>query len=389
MIKKAQKKFIAITLSILFTVTAILFAVLFNIFRADLMRETDAVLKLAETEFFPTRTLPKTFNKVAVIQVVSDAEENYVVVFNESVFTENEIKAVFDSAVKYRLPRGNYKSCYYLKVQKGSELLIFLADMSQESSRFYSEITRTLILFGVMFIILSAIVVLSSKRVFEPIKTVMQKEKQFISDASHELKTPVSIISANADAIKTQGENQFADSIKKQVERLNFLVSDLLTLAKLDEDSQKTYSEKFSLSGETLSGVLTFEALAFECGKTLSCDIPENLDHYGDKQGYKQILNILLDNAIKYSAAGGTIKVTLEKRNSGAALTVYNDGSEIKKEQSELIFERFYRGDSSRSRESGGSGLGLSIAKSIAVKNKWTISAEPVYGKSMTITLVI
>ena len=228
-----------------------------------------------------------------------------------------------------------------------------------------------------------------SAKVFEPIRYILAKQKQFISDASHELKTPVSIISANADVIKTEDNAQYVDSIKKQVERLNFLVSDLLTLARLDEGNVKRITEKFNLSDEVTQVALPFDAVAFEKGKTLECDIDPELMYEGAKDDVKKILNILLDNAVKYAQDNGNIRLSLKKIGAKYELSVYNDGSLIPESDSEKIFERFYRGDASRSRESGGNGLGLSIAKSIATANKWNISAKSVYGKSMTITLTL
>ena len=163
----------------------------------------------------------------------------------------------------------------------------------------------------------------------------------------------------------------------------------MLTLARIDEGNAKPIYEKFNLSDEVMQTALPFDAVAFEKGKTLKCEIEENLFYEGDRQGVKKILNILLDNAVKYSAESGNITVSLKKTGVKPEITVFNDGSLILENDAQKIFERFYRGDDSRSRESGGNGLGLSIAKSIAVANKWQIAAVSEFGKSMTITLTL
>ena len=157
----------------------------------------------------------------------------------------------------------------------------------------------------------------------------------------------------------------------------------MLTLAKMDETTFTPLKESFNLSDAVTESVLPFDAVAFENGKTLLSEIESGIDYVGDRESVKKVVNILLDNAVKYSSVGGTIKVTLAKN----VLTISNTGSDIKDIDSDKIFERFFRGDASRSRDTGGSGLGLSIAKSIANANKWDIKAVSKFGESMTITI--
>ena len=165
------------------------------------------------------------------------------------------------------------------------------------------------------------------------------------------------------------------------------LVLDLLTLAKIDEQKDKLSHENFNLSQEVLSTALPFDSLAFEKGKTLNTEVEPDIEIKGDKQSVKNLLTILLDNAIKHSSANAIIDVTLKKEGK-TILSVTNTGSNVPDEDSDKIFERFYRGDSSRSRSSGGSGLGLAIAKTIATTNNWKISAHSQCNKSMKITVI-
>jgi signal transduction histidine kinase len=224
--------------------------------------------------------------------------------------------------------------------------------------------------------------------VFQPIVESNLKQKQFISNASHELKTPLAVISANADVLKQAGDNTWLSNIRSQTNRMNVLVGDMLTLAKMDEGKINLINTAFSLSELVVNSTLPFDAVAFEKGKTIDVDVDENVNIVGDEESAKKIINILLDNAVKHADERGEIKVSLKKENGRIALTVFNSGSLVPNIDSSKVFERFYRGDSSRARESGGSGLGLAIARGIADANKWKISAESQYGISMSITVV-
>ena len=387
MVKTAQKRFILITLSILFAVFAVIFGVMWGIAKNNFVRETHISLSEVEREYAESGEI-RFFKAAAVIEI--SAGGNKTVVYGEEKFTQETINAVSDAANSRQDDfGGNVGDAHFFAKRQGAGRTIYVVDMKEESARFHSLLTKTLILLAVAFSALAILVCVLSEKVFEPIKRILNKQKQFISDASHELKTPVSIISANTDVIETEENKAYTTSIKKQVERLNFLVNDLLTLARLDEGNVKTLKETFNLSGEVLQTALSFDAVAFEKGRTLNCDIEENVVYEGSKDAVKQIVNILLDNAVKYSAAGGEIRVSLKKQGAKILLSVYNDGSLIPESDAEKIFERFYRGDSSRARDLGGNGLGLSIAKGIAVANKWTIEAISVFGKSMTITLTL
>lgn len=382
MIKTAQRRFILITLSILFVVFSVIFTVMWSISRNNFSREVNTSLSDVERQYRIDNTV-RYFKPVMVVKYKGNPQYLYC------DFSEEARALIVDYAFSREAETGSYGDAYFMKHRQGAETMLYVVDMSVEAEMFRSVLLKTLILLSASFVTLGLIVWGLSAKVFEPIRYILAKQKQFISDASHELKTPVSIISANTDVIKTEENAQYTDSIKKQVERLNFLVSDLLTLARLDEGSVKRITEKFNLSDEVTQTALPFDAVAFEKGKTLDCDIVPNVIYEGAKDDVKKILNILLDNAVKYAADGGKIKVSLKKAGAKYQLSVYNDGSLIPEKDSEKIFERFYRGDISRSRESGGNGLGLSIAKSIATANKWNISAVSVYGKSMTITLTL
>ena len=217
---------------------------------------------------------------------------------------------------------------------------------------------------------------------------MINKQMHFISDASHELKTPLTIISANAEVLKGIDDNQWVKNISTQTERMSVLVNDMLTLTRIEERRKKRSLIDFDLSTETLNSALQFDTVAFEKGKTIVTDVVPDVKITADIHAFKQLLSILLDNAVKYATENTEIVVSLKKENGKTVLTVKNFGSDVPNEDSFKIFERLYRGDQSRSRESGGCGLGLSIAKSLCDANKWKISAHSRYNESMTITVV-
>jgi signal transduction histidine kinase len=212
-----------------------------------------------------------------------------------------------------------------------------------------------------------------------PIKKAFDKQRRFISDASHELKTPLTIISANIDVLKNEiGENQRLTHIKFQSERMNELVLDLLSLAKISEGNTSIIRNKFNISGSVLNTALEFESRAFEEEKKYSYDIEENIEYIGDERQVKQLVSILIDNAIQYSDANGQIKVSLRTQGGYINISVFNTGTGVPENEKKKIFERFYRTDESRSRETGGYGIGLSIAEAIAESHngKITVSGE-------------
>lgn len=380
MVKRAKTQFIVVTMTILFFVFAIILGAT-SYSRTSYCREA-AKDRLSRIE--------KNYEKGEILNegliIVATNENEYSVKDGSSLFTDEQTAEIVSSAfaLHSEVSAGSIGTIYFqtYNVSDGSYLVV-AADMSDLFSAANSHTLQTLIFLLVFYVVLALPVWGLAHKVFQPIQDSLYNQRKFIADASHELKTPVAVISANADVLSAQTSNKYLDSIKTQTKRLNFLVNDMLTLARMDEKNQPLLKENFSLSDVITETVLPFDAVAFEHGKMLLSEIEKNVAYYGDRESVKKIINILLDNAVKYASNGGTIKVTLSK----TTLTVGNSGSDILDSDSNRVFERFYRGELSRSRETGGSGLGLSIAKSIADANKWTISAKSRYGESMTITV--
>lgn len=224
-------------------------------------------------------------------------------------------------------------------------------------------------------------------RAVRPIEENYNRQKQFIADASHELRTPLAVISANVDAITVSG-NDSVDSqkewfgyIRAELKRTGKLVDDLLCLAK-SENIRSEGSLPFDFSAVCEKVCASMEAMLYDSGKSMKTDIAKRITTAGDSEKIAEVLYILLDNAGKYTPNGGEIAVTLGCENEKAVLRVTNSGEGIAAEDLPKIFDRFYRSDYSRSRETGGSGLGLSIAKTIAENSGGEIYAESENGFS-------
>ena len=209
--------------------------------------------------------------------------------------------------------------------------------------------------------------VLLSRRATRPIAESMERQKQFITDAGHEIKTPLAIIRANADALELhQGESRWSRNIQRQTERMDELMKRLLTLARLDEGgAAKLVEMEFDVSALVEETAAQFREPAEAAGLRLSCEIEPSLHTKGVPEQLAELAGILLDNAVKYSAPGGEINLALRRESGRVTLRIRNACAEPP-EEPERLFDRFYRGDSARTQSTGGTGLGLSIARALA-----------------------
>lgn len=247
---------------------------------------------------------------------------------------------------------------------------------------------------GVSVVMLFVIFFISSfltERSVRPIKEAFDKQKQFISDASHELKTPLAVIHTNVDVLLSSSEepdNKWLKYIKSEVERMGHLTNDLLYLTQMDgaEDHQMMKAN-FDFSEKIEHILLGLEVVAFEKEINLTYNILPDVEIYGNSEQLSQVAMILLDNAIKYTPSKGSIEVKLYKTTHHYTLEIENTGDGILEEDLPKIFDRFYRGDKVRSRESGSYGLGLAIAKSIVEQHGGKLFCESIPNERTTFTL--
>ena len=224
-----------------------------------------------------------------------------------------------------------------------------------------------------------------SRVIVRPVEENTEMQKRFVADASHELKTPLTVIDANASVLEQSiGQNKWLDYIKEQTARMSALVNELLQLSNLEESkaSETRQREQYDAAEAVMTAALPFESVAFERGITLETDTPDALEACGNRKDLEQLAAILIDNAVKHSAAGGTVYVTLGKASQkhgwketpALELRVSNSGDEIPAEALPHIFDRFYKVDESRTHKDNSYGLGLAIAKGLADRNKGEIS---------------
>ena len=214
-----------------------------------------------------------------------------------------------------------------------------------------------------------------SKIIVKPVAESFDKQKQFVSDASHELKTPLAVIEANADVLQSKvGENKWLTYIQNEVQSMNKLVNDLLVLARMENVDSN--NQVFDLSKEVQMSIAVFESMIYENKIELETNIAEGIEFKGEKEDIKHIISIILDNAIKHTKENGKIIVDVAKEKNSIKIEIKNQGDPIPEEEREKIFERFYRVDKARNRNEKRYGLGLSIAKGIVEKYNGTIEAN-------------
>ena len=256
----------------------------------------------------------------------------------------------------------------YLRQNSPMGLRIAFTDSSLEQKTLHS-LMRVYLLIGLAAIgVLFACSWFLSGLVTKPVEKAWQEQQRFLSDASHELKTPLTVILSSADLLAEQTNDErsavYVDNIRSESQRMRALVEDMLTLSRAESGKQPPFSA-VDLSDLAMDTALRFEPVAYEAGRTLLYDIQEGITVQGDAERLRQLLGILLDNAIKYAPAGSEIHLTLRRAEKVAVLTVENGGEPIPAQHLPHIFERFYRADSSR-RAHGSFGLGLPIAQSVA-----------------------
>lgn len=400
MIRKLQKKFISIAASALFTIILLVMAAINGLFFFQTNRQLDThldmLLKDQGRESVPEALPPPEAKEPETLfprfedrlRIRSDG----CVIYLDSQGSVTDIRQ--DAAESYdREELSSIASALYEKGKESGWYQYFKFRMTTRtgpdgspvtviglinaSSGLYSLFTMLLIsvIIGVVsFLSVLFIIILASKHAVRPLAESYTKQKQFVTDAGHELKTPLTVISANNELARMiYGDNEWFDSIDKQVGKMNALVRSLITLAKMDEEQKPVFSS-FNLSDAVYDTAKSFESLIHSQGKLLTLDIAEDIIYSGDESKLRQVVSILMDNAVKYCDEKGktAVKLSADKQ---IKLQVINDFSDTKSWEPDKVFERFYRGDRARTPD-GSYGLGLSIAKSIVELHRGTIRAK-------------
>ena len=306
------------------------------------------------------------------------------------LYTDAQIQAFADAALATGRTAGRVDTQYFRLTGSGDARLLIALDARLEFLSAQRMLRASTMVASLACLLLAAGAYLLIRRMLQPVQASFDRQKQFVWDASHEFKTPLAVISANAEVLSREiGPNEYLGYIQSEVKRTDSLVQNLLTLARMDKGTVAAEMKRFNLSDALLAVALPFESTVFEAGKTLETDIPEGVFLRGDEAMLQQLAVILLSNALKYSDANGTIRLSLAQKGRGATITVYNTGMGIAPENLTKIFDRFYREDLSHNSEVAGNGLGLAIAQTIAQAHKGHIRAESEYGKSATFTVTL
>lgn len=291
-----------------------------------------------------------------------------------SSISEEQVEDYAAAALAEQTPRGWVSDYRYRVVETDSgSTLVFVNGSMNRSMSGRLLLTAFLVLLGSACLILALTVVIS-KRAVRPVAESYEKQKQFITDANHELKTPLTLILSNLDIVESEmGKNEWLDDIRSESERMGLLINQMVTLCRMDESDAPLARADVDLSAVVGDTVSEFESLAADRSKVLAAGIAPGIHCRGDEALLRRLTAILLDNAVKYCDAGGEIRVELRCRHH-PVLTVENSYAAVDELELERLFDRFYRADKART-FTGSFGIGLSIAQSIAKKHRGTLTA--------------
>ena len=281
-----------------------------------------------------------------------------------TVYASDDLAQMAKDIIKDGKSTGTKDNLTFLKTDKNGYALVVFMDNTVVNESAMTLFRYTLIFGGVALVLFFFLSVFLARKIVAPLEESYQKQRQFISDAGHELKTPVSVVSANAELLSRElGDNQWLQNIQYENERMGLLVGQLLDLARTENITPQM--EHIDLSRLVAGEMLPFESVAFEKGLVLNSNITNGITVEGNSTQLKQLTSILLDNAIRHSKPAGEVRLTLTKDHGITELSVINKGDEIPAEHRDRIFERFYRVDTARNGEDKHYGLGLAIAKAI------------------------
>lgn len=385
MIQKLRLKFVAICMVLMTAVLGIVFASFYisaqwNIERSS-MEVLQRVIQQDSYGLLPGRNQDQLQLPYFTVELAGDNTAYVTGGTYVNLDNTEELEQILSLCVQDGRGSGTIDSynLRYLRRDNGFFQRIAFVDISMEKNTLDDMARSFLQIGGVAVVILLGISALLAWWATRPVETALRQQRQFLSDASHELKTPLTVILSNAELLSGAALEprpaRWADNIHSEAGQMKALVEEMLTLARADNMPRTAVHTVQSLTDIVTDTVLSFEPVAFEAGKTLISQIADGVEVEGDGDKLRRLAGVLLDNAVKYADEGTTVEVTLEKADRRARLTVINRCAPIPPEQLRRLFERFYRADASRGEKSG-FGLGLPIAASIVEEHKGTIKAE-------------
>ena len=307
---------------------------------------------------------------------------------NLASLTEEEASSLAQSVYAAGKEKGFAGDYRYSRTLFDGECLLLFLNCERELATFRSFLLASagISLAGTLAVFL--LLLLLSGRIVRPIAESYEKQRRFITDAGHELKTPITIIRADADVLQSEldGENEWIGDIRRQTQRLAELTEELVYLSRMEEEKPSLKMQELSLSELVEETAQSFQALALSKGKVFRASVAPALSVSGDEKALAKLVSVLLDNAMKYSTEGGTVELRLEQAGKNARLVVKNSTPPMEKGNADRLFERFAREDRSRNSSAGGFGLGLAIAKAVTEAHRGKIRAVSEDGASLTVT---
>lgn len=405
MFKELRNKFLILNLVIISVMMVIAFSTIYLITYNNVKRDINLELhKISDINKkqkdnmkepipnFNTMTPPQ--DRSLSFTLITDNDGKTVSLLSIFHMEEDFYEKAKEKALSFNSDNGRFKlddnHWAFVKISYMNGYRIVFLDITRQQSILTNLILTFLAVALLMLVAIFFISRFFANKSIAPIKEAFEKQKQFIGDASHELKTPLAVINTNVDVLLSNGEDsinsqkKWLNYIKSEVERMSKLTNDLLYLTQIDYSDVKMIFSNINLSETIENVILTMEAVIFENNILFDYDLEEGLTIHGNNEQIKQVVMILLDNAVKYTEPKGTINLSLKKINSNATLSITNTGKGISEDHLSRIFDRFYRIDKSRERKSGGYGLGLSIAKAIVEHHGGKIYARSVVNQSTT-----
>lgn len=405
MIKKLKRRFVMVSM---LAVVIVLLLIMVSVNAANYMSMTDSADRLLELieengGSFPRMEggfhgapgqinggfTPESPFETRYFTVSFGADGEVSAVNTGSIAAVARDKAVEYAGEIYKNGRDKgYVDVYRYRVSENENgATVTFVDRARELRSFYVLLKSSAAVCLAAALGVFLLLIISSGRAIKPIADSYEKQKRFITDASHELKTPLTVIDANTEVLEmTVSENQWTRSIHNQVAKLTELTGNLVALTRLDEGGNMLMTD-FSLSDAVEESVNAFITPAQQQGKTIEMELRRNMTLEGNEEAIRRLVGILMDNALKYSDGGSIIKVQLKAGGKGAVLQIKNATAGIEKGDHSELFDRFYRGDQSRNSEKGGYGIGLSMAKSIVSAHKGRIMAKSENGNTLTVTV--
>ena len=392
MIQEIKIRFIAVAMIALLVLLALIVTGMNICNYNSIIRDADIKLELLSQnkghfpEFLPDRPRPLPSNMTP--ETPYELRYFSVLMTSDGKLVQTDtsrIKAIDStSAVQYATKilktgkeQGFLENYRFIAVTEDNGLRIQFLDCSREVFSFRLFLISSIVMALVGYLIFFFVILFFSNRITKPITESYEKQKRFITDAGHEIKTPLAIIKADVDVLEMEyGENEWLDGIQAQVKRLSDLTSDLVYLSRMEETETRLQMIEFPFSDVVLETAQAFQAVAQAQEKAFQCKVEPMLSLNGNEKSIRQLVSILLDNAMKYSPVDSYISLSTQIQNRCILLSVTNKTVDpIEKHQLSHIFDRFYRMDSSRSSETGGYGIGLSVAKAIVTAHNGKITA--------------